>query len=54
MQHFAIEDLQCQRILHQLLDSPLQRPRAEVGIEAFSEGIASLIRSTVSMMFAPG
>src|SRR5271157_2437877 len=32
MQHFAIEDLHRQRVLHELLDRPLQRTRAVVGV----------------------
>src|SRR6516164_2631333 len=37
MQRFAVENSQRQRILDQLLDRPLQRPRSEAWIEAFAE-----------------
>ena len=37
VQHLAVQNLQRQRILHQLLDGPLQRTSAEVRIEAFGE-----------------
>ena len=34
VQHLAVENLQCQRVLHELLDRPLQRTRSEVRIVA--------------------
>ena len=37
VQHFAVENLHGQRILHQLLDRALQRARAEIRIVAFGE-----------------
>ena len=37
MQHLAVEDLQRQRVLHQLLDGALQRTRSEVRVVAFGE-----------------
>src|SRR5438094_10634724 len=37
VQYLAVENLQCKRILHQLLNGALQRTSAEVGVEAFGE-----------------
>src|SRR5438270_11986700 len=37
VQHFPIQDLQSQRVLHQLLNCTLQGPRSEVRIVAFGE-----------------
>src|SRR5713101_999987 len=37
MKYLAVEDLESQQILHQLLDRPLQRPRAKVRVEALGE-----------------
>src|SRR5882757_3812770 len=50
MQHRAVEDLQRQRVLHQLLDGALQRTRSEVGVVAYGEqqlfgGVGELERS---------
>src|SRR6266849_50137 len=50
VQHSAVQDLQRQGILHQLLDSPLQRTRAEIRVKALGEeqvfrGIGQLKRN---------
>ncbi len=37
VQYFAVENLERQRILHQLLNGALQRTRSEVWIVAFGE-----------------
>src|SRR5438067_7493081 len=37
VQYLAAENLQCKRILHQLLNGAFQRASAEVGVEAFGE-----------------
>src|SRR3989454_8428956 len=50
VQHLAVQDLQRQRILHQLLDGPLQRTCTEIRVKALGEeqvfrGIGQLERN---------
>ena len=37
VQDLAVEDFEGERVLHQLLDSALQRPRSEVRVVAFGK-----------------
>src|SRR5580704_10296398 len=54
MQHFAIEDLQRQRILYQLLDGPLERTRAVVHVVTLGKDQLLRRRSNVQCDLAVG